>query len=484
MSATHAGTTSGPCLVHLTPEHGICTAPRSRSTSHRRRSPPATVVTYDPPHEHEQRRRRLRGEVPTVASGDLGAATDPHRLWVGRADQVGQTVLLGRSRNILILQEMKNFLAVMFFKGRPAHTDPDDVLGGSGPRTHARLAASASPRSTTSHGSPTRSPPTSPRRSRSRTAVARSSRHPSWYSSRNCRRRPLDADPALRAVFEALTPGRQRGVPPLTSPRVRSRPQPAWSRLCLHAEDPRRQGIQRSLTHEHLLVLGCIDRTGVLSSTHVEGDRRTLRSDRFAPRRRRVRAHRRRTPRVGHHRPAAAPSAGCRCSDGNLRLGIDAWSGPTTVPGRRPPDSPTTPRRRRRRRAPRSAEHVNSARCRQRRQRSRPASSPPTTSTCSARRTGRGATPASPTTKGRWSNSARCCGSSTLARWSTTGAPEPGRCSRGPSRSGNANAAHLDVASTLDGTVVINGLLDPIGGSIVSDELTRLEREAVPRRPT
>jgi hypothetical protein len=39
------------------------------------------------------------------------------------------------------------------------------------------------------------------------------------------------------------------------------------------------------------------------------------------------------------------------------------------------------------------------------------------------------------------------------------------------------NAAHLDVSSTLDGTVVINGLLDPIGGSIVSDELTRLERE-------
>lgn len=39
------------------------------------------------------------------------------------------------------------------------------------------------------------------------------------------------------------------------------------------------------------------------------------------------------------------------------------------------------------------------------------------------------------------------------------------------------NAAHLDVSSTLDGTVVINGLLDPIGGSIVSTELARLERE-------
>ena len=39
------------------------------------------------------------------------------------------------------------------------------------------------------------------------------------------------------------------------------------------------------------------------------------------------------------------------------------------------------------------------------------------------------------------------------------------------------NAAHLDVSSTLDGTVVINGVLDPIGGSIVNDELNRIERE-------
>jgi hypothetical protein len=39
------------------------------------------------------------------------------------------------------------------------------------------------------------------------------------------------------------------------------------------------------------------------------------------------------------------------------------------------------------------------------------------------------------------------------------------------------NAAHLNVSSTLDGTVVVNGVLDPIGGSIVESELTRLERE-------
>src|SRR6056297_176346 len=39
------------------------------------------------------------------------------------------------------------------------------------------------------------------------------------------------------------------------------------------------------------------------------------------------------------------------------------------------------------------------------------------------------------------------------------------------------NAAHLDVSSTLDGTVVVGGTLDPIGGAIVSDEISRIERE-------
>jgi len=39
------------------------------------------------------------------------------------------------------------------------------------------------------------------------------------------------------------------------------------------------------------------------------------------------------------------------------------------------------------------------------------------------------------------------------------------------------NAAHLDISSTLDGTIMINGLLDPIGGTIVTNELNRLEHE-------
>ena len=39
------------------------------------------------------------------------------------------------------------------------------------------------------------------------------------------------------------------------------------------------------------------------------------------------------------------------------------------------------------------------------------------------------------------------------------------------------NTAHLDISSTLDGTVAINGVLDPIGGAIVTNELNRLEHD-------
>ncbi len=38
-------------------------------------------------------------------------------------------------------------------------------------------------------------------------------------------------------------------------------------------------------------------------------------------------------------------------------------------------------------------------------------------------------------------------------------------------------AAHLNVSSTLDGTVVVNGVLDPIAGTIVGNEINRIERQ-------
>ena len=39
------------------------------------------------------------------------------------------------------------------------------------------------------------------------------------------------------------------------------------------------------------------------------------------------------------------------------------------------------------------------------------------------------------------------------------------------------DAAHLSVSATLDGTVVVDGVLEPIGGAIVQGELRRIERE-------
>lgn len=38
-------------------------------------------------------------------------------------------------------------------------------------------------------------------------------------------------------------------------------------------------------------------------------------------------------------------------------------------------------------------------------------------------------------------------------------------------------SAHLSISPTLDGTVVLNGTLDPIGGAIVADQISRIERE-------
>jgi Domain of unknown function (DUF222) len=39
------------------------------------------------------------------------------------------------------------------------------------------------------------------------------------------------------------------------------------------------------------------------------------------------------------------------------------------------------------------------------------------------------------------------------------------------------DGAHLQASATLDGDVVINGVLDPVGGAIFTDELARLERD-------
>jgi hypothetical protein len=56
-------------------------------------------------------------------------------------------------------------------------------------------------------------------------------------------------------------------------------------------------------------------------------------------------------------------------------------------------------------------------------------------------------------------------------------------CQRADATNAEADAqrlrdrAHLHASPTIDGTVVVNGVLDPVGGSIFTDELSRLERD-------
>ena len=110
-------------------------------------------------------------------------------------------------RNILILQEMKNFLAVMFFKGALL-ADPEGVLEDQGPNSR-----SARRMCITSVDDVDRLADTIAAYVAEAIDVEDSGRQvepaPALVLVDELRTR-LDADPALKAAFEALTPGRQR----------------------------------------------------------------------------------------------------------------------------------------------------------------------------------------------------------------------------------------------------------------------------------
>ncbi len=104
-------------------------------------------------------------------------------------------------------------------------------------------------------------------------------------------------------------------------------------------------------------------------------------------------------------------------------------------------------------------------------------SSPPTTSICSPRPTAPGEATASPTTRRRWSTSARGCASSTPARWSTTGAPGP---TPTPPRTKPSVNATLHISTWHPPSTApwwSTGSSTRSAARSSSDELTRLERE-------
>jgi uncharacterized protein YdeI (YjbR/CyaY-like superfamily) len=110
-------------------------------------------------------------------------------------------------RNIVILQEMKDFLAVMFFKGALL-ADPQGVLEEQGPNSRsARRICLRSVDDVTQLGD------TIATYVAEAIDVEDSGRQvepaPELVLVDELQRR-LDTDPALRAAFEGLTPGRQR----------------------------------------------------------------------------------------------------------------------------------------------------------------------------------------------------------------------------------------------------------------------------------
>ena len=110
-------------------------------------------------------------------------------------------------RNIVILQEMKSFLALMFFKGALL-SDPDGVLEDQGPNSR-----SARRMCFTSVDDVARLTPTVEAYVAEAIAVEEAGLEPPAPAPLELveeLQRRLDADPALAAAFASLTPGRQR----------------------------------------------------------------------------------------------------------------------------------------------------------------------------------------------------------------------------------------------------------------------------------
>jgi uncharacterized protein YdeI (YjbR/CyaY-like superfamily) len=164
-------------------------------------------VTYDPPMStnadvdaYIEQSDRWPEEISALRPILAGCGMDEEIKWA-------KPCYTHERRNIVILQEMKDFLAVMFFKGALL-ADPAGVLEAQGPNSRSARRICI----------------------RSVDDVARLAGTIATYvaeaidvedSGRQVEPAPelvlvdelqerLDADPALRAAFEGLTPGRQR----------------------------------------------------------------------------------------------------------------------------------------------------------------------------------------------------------------------------------------------------------------------------------
>jgi len=137
------------------------------------------------------------------------AALRPILLGCGLTEEIkwGKPCYSHERANIAIVQEMKEFLALMFFKGALL-SDPDGVLEEQGPNSRSALRIRF-----TSVDDVTRLSDTLTAYVAEAIAVEEAGVEvapaPELVLVDELRQR-LDEDPALEAAFEALTPGRRR----------------------------------------------------------------------------------------------------------------------------------------------------------------------------------------------------------------------------------------------------------------------------------
>lgn len=110
-------------------------------------------------------------------------------------------------KNIAIVQEMKDFLALMFFKGALL-TDPEGVLQAQGPNSRSARRICFTSRDDVARLGPAVAACLDEAIQVEEAGLAVDP--PAALELTEELRRRLDHDPELKAAFEALTPGRQR----------------------------------------------------------------------------------------------------------------------------------------------------------------------------------------------------------------------------------------------------------------------------------
>lgn len=146
------------------------------------------------------RSERWPDEIRTLRPVLLGCGLDEQLKW-------GKPCYSHGGRNIAIVQEMKDFLALMFFKGALL-SDPDGVLEEQGPNSRAARRICFGSVDDVRRLAPTIKTYVAEAKDVEEQGLDVGPR-PDLVLVEELQRR-LDRDTELRTAFESLTPGRQR----------------------------------------------------------------------------------------------------------------------------------------------------------------------------------------------------------------------------------------------------------------------------------